>query len=303
MKRNALVLSSFWIKIIGFVTMTFDHIGTFIGLFYSSVSTIGQVGLVFRCIGRLALPIFIFLLVQGLRNSKDPEKYLLRIFIMWAVFFVIGLGVFIASACGASIDALSDLGGSIPANAFNDLLYVGLFLYLLNHKSKKLRPLSIIPLALIGCSYAFDIVNAYGNASFYMYFPEFIRADYSVFALILGIGFYYAKPLADKLSDKFFLYESEDEKITKDRQGVVNLVNLCVLVVATVIMYGLSFIYGELDPLRFSSIGSFAVISGVFFLLYNGKRGYDSKWFRYLTYFYYPVHIIIIGLVFVLLSL
>ncbi len=303
MNGKVQVLSSFWLKIIGFITMTFDHIGTFIGMFYASGSTIGQVGLAFRCIGRLALPIFIFLLVQGLRNSKYPDKYLFRIFIMWAVFFVIGLGVFVASACGASIEVLDSLGGSIPANAFNDLLYVGLFLYLLNHKNKKLRALCAFPLILIGCSYAFDIVNAYGNTSLYMYFPEFIRADYSVFALLLGIGFYYTKPLAAKMADKVFLYETTDKEVAQRRQGLTNMLNACVVVFATAFMYGLSFAYGSYDPLRFSSIGSFAVLSIIFIMLYNGKRGYDSKWFRWVSYLYYPVHIIIIGLIFVLLSL
>ncbi len=303
MNGKTQILSSFWLKLIGFVTMTLDHIGTFIGIFYSSVSDIGRVGQAFRCVGRLALPIFIFLLVQALKKSKNPEKYLLRIFIMWAAFFVLGLGVFIAAACGLKIEQFNSLGGSMPANAFNDLLYVGLFLFLLNNESKKFRPLCVLPLILIGCSYGFDLAGAYGFDSFYLYFPEFIRADYSVFALLLGIGFYYAEPLASKLSDKAFLYESNEKEIIEKRQGMFNLTNVCVLVISVVIMYGLSFVYDSRDPLCFSSIGSFALISCFFLILYNGKRGYDSKWFRWVSYLYYPVHILIIGTIFVLLSL
>ncbi len=303
MNRKFCVLSSFWLKIIGLVTMTLDHVGAFISIFYSSSSQIGQIGEIFRCIGRLAFPIFIFLLVQALRKSKNPEKYLFKIFIMWLAFFLVGLGVFIAAAAGAEIEALSPLAGSIPANAFNDLLYVGILLYLLNHKNKKFRFLCVFPLVLILCSYGFDVACSYGVTSFYLYFPDFIRADYSLFGLLLGLGFYYAEPIADKLANKALLYETDDEEIKQKRQGLVNLMSVVALVFTVAILYGISFIYGSLDPLRFSSIASFSLISGFFLILYNGQRGYDAKWFRWFNYLYYPVHIVIIGAIFVLLSL
>ena len=37
-----------------------------------------------------------------------------------------------------------------------------------------------------------------------------------------------------------------------------------------------------------------AILSGAFILLYSGRRGYNAKWFQYGSYFYYPVHLLII---------
>ena len=36
-------------------------------------------------------------------------------------------------------------------------------------------------------------------------------------------------------------------------------------------------------------------------LLYNGKRGYDKKWFKYGAYLYIPLHIFIIFIIFTLI--
>ena len=41
----------------------------------------------------------------------------------------------------------------------------------------------------------------------------------------------------------------------------------------------------------------FAVPALIFIWLYNGKQGYHSRWFRYLCYAFYPVHILILSLI------
>lgn len=41
----------------------------------------------------------------------------------------------------------------------------------------------------------------------------------------------------------------------------------------------------------------FAVLALVPIWLYNGKQGYHSKWFQYVCYAFYPVHLLILGLV------
>lgn len=62
-------LSSFQLKCIAIITMTIDHIGA---ILFPQV-------LWLRYVGRIAFPIFCFLLVEGYFHTRNIEKYLLRL--------------------------------------------------------------------------------------------------------------------------------------------------------------------------------------------------------------------------------
>ncbi|MEF9941293.1 MAG: TraX family protein [Lachnospiraceae bacterium] len=67
--RAKIELSSFTLKIIAIVSMTIDHVGVVLFPQY----------IVFRIIGRIAFPIFCFLLVEGFFHTHDLKKYMLRL--------------------------------------------------------------------------------------------------------------------------------------------------------------------------------------------------------------------------------
>lgn len=67
MKRG---ISQEWLKVIACITMLLDHIGA-----------IFVPGIPLRAIGRLAFPIYCFLLAEGVSHTRSPGKYALRLLI------------------------------------------------------------------------------------------------------------------------------------------------------------------------------------------------------------------------------
>lgn len=68
-------MSSFSLKIFAIICMLIDHIGF---MFFPNLS-------ILRAIGRLALPIFAFQIGIGFKNTKNKEKYILRMIIFTLV--------------------------------------------------------------------------------------------------------------------------------------------------------------------------------------------------------------------------
>ena len=67
--KKCLKLNSFWLRLIALVTMTIDHIGVMLS--YNDF-------IVLRIIGRIALPLFIFMTVEGALKTSNSKKYIFR---------------------------------------------------------------------------------------------------------------------------------------------------------------------------------------------------------------------------------
>lgn len=305
MREKAQILDEFWLKIIAFFTMTLDHIGMYLMDHYLITSSPGyQVGSVFRMIGRIAFPIFVFMLAEGLRYSKNRGKYLFRIFIMWSLVFVVDLTMYVGFKINPSF--LGGQGGDLFGQAFTDILLLGLMIYLFEHPKKELRPLAILPLTYLVWCYIAGILAKQG-VDIYTYFPRFLSADYSLFGLFIFLGFYYAYRFVDFLVTKYLVPSGtslEEYRKTKNYRGMVNAVGVSVLLAVSLIFWGISYINDTaFDPFQRSDfrIQNYCILACFILILYNGKRGYDSKGFRIGEYIYYPLHIAVIALVFALL--
>ena len=76
-------INEFVLKIIALVTMTLDHVGIFL-LDYSGANLANNpftnamftTGFIFRVIGRIAFPLYIFMIVEGVKHTKNFWKYL-----------------------------------------------------------------------------------------------------------------------------------------------------------------------------------------------------------------------------------
>ncbi len=75
-------ITGFGLKMIALVTMTIDH---FAAIVLERIS--GTSGLMYniyfalRCVGRLAFPLFIFLLVEGFMHTRSKKRYAVRLFL------------------------------------------------------------------------------------------------------------------------------------------------------------------------------------------------------------------------------
>lgn len=85
MKRKG--LSQEGLKLLACITMLIDHVGAALvvpndTIYHANVelyTTMAWINLVLRCIGRIAFPIFCFLLVEGVYHTRDPKKYVWRL--------------------------------------------------------------------------------------------------------------------------------------------------------------------------------------------------------------------------------
>ena len=274
------IIDGFYLKIIAFILMTFDHIGVFMEI--NAVAL--DVAHVFRIIGRLAFPLFIFLMVEGVKHTKNYGKYAMRLGIIAAVVLI--ADIVIHYCFDSSVQAYSPLF---------DLLACSCVIYLLKRKDKW-TALIALPLAYIGLSFATDVLENLNNITI-LWFPFYLRAGYSIYGLLLALAFYYAYPLA-----RIFLNSSDTTKAFTDTEverNVVNILSAFFLLVVCVAMYLLSFAPG--CDLYYGGIIMWAMLSGAFIMLYNGLRGYNKKWFQYGCYLYFPLHIVIIFAIFTLI--
>ena len=86
LSRPGFSLSGTALKRIACLSMLIDHIGASCieatyGVAYRTPPQIVQLDLVLRLIGRLAFPIFCFLLVEGFLHTHDVKKYIGRLFL------------------------------------------------------------------------------------------------------------------------------------------------------------------------------------------------------------------------------
>ena len=290
-KKNYItVLSSFYLRIVAILTMTLDHVG----LFFSNFDLFPNLVNVFRIIGRISLPLFIFLLVEGVLHTKNFKKYILRL-------SIIGFIILLAQI-------ILDFGFNYRiyyGNIFIDLILSAVAIYLLNSNKKWLKPLSIIPFLYGVLSFiCYSIEFSKDNTLTIWWLPYFLRTQYSFFSISLAIGFYAFKKLYILMLSKLYPgVEIDDEFIKKsdNSQLYQNLLSITSLILITIIYYVIFLLIGSKYAYENYSIQMYTLISGAFILLYNGKRGYNSKAFRIIEYVYYPMHLLIIFLIFQLL--
>ena len=251
-------ITSFTLKIIAIISMLIDH--TTVALYYFIPTEMDYIYDIGRGIGRIAFPLFCFMIVEGYYHTRNKWRYL-------------GSLILLAFISELPFDSLfSDNGFQLEYNSQNVFftLAMGLLMVILLDATNK-RMKAIIEKQEKGVN-RFEAVATNVIIQLLiiqlMYIPmSYIKSDYDSFGLDLILYIYY--------------FEKIPVLLKKD--------NLKFIFAATAVLAW--FIY--FDSVRGSIIESYGLPAVILIMLYNGKRG-DYKIPKYVFYFFYPVHLIIL---------
>ncbi len=178
-------MSAFALKIIAVVTMVIDHVGAALG---SEMPL--PVYLLCRTVGRVAMPLFCFMIAEGLFYTRNAKKYLLRLGI-FALISEVPFDFFI-SVVSNTTDDLVFLGGWVNLSAQNVgfTLFLGLLGIMLFDTFAAQGRKEAALAAILAAGIAATLINAdYGFFGvYYIYVFYFFRKQNRQIAVALAVG-------------------------------------------------------------------------------------------------------------------
>lgn len=131
-------MSALLLRVIACVAMLIDHIGFQYNIY------------LFRCIGRIAFPIFVFLICNGYRHTSSRLRYALRLG-LFALISQVPFSLF-------CYNSLWQDHGNVFVTLFLSLVCIWTADRLL--REKKLRILALVPTLMICCLYLFGVLDS-----------------------------------------------------------------------------------------------------------------------------------------------
>ena len=288
-----MVISNFILKIIALIFMTIDHVGVFLPS--------SPLQFTFRVLGKIALPIFIYTTLEGCKKTKDIKKYMLRLGVM-SIFMYIAIVI-------AQLVLYFNNGYLLVfQNIFFALLNLVFIYYLFFvNKNKNKRRMVILPILIFIGSYIFFLLRINGISEFISsIFVDGLTTMYALEAPIMFVGallgiYIYEEIVRKRLNNDETLVN--EFLCSKKAQLSRNIIMCLSIALVSLIMY--SFTYENIPSFTFGNTciyNTYFIICFPFILLYNGKRGFNNKIVNGAFYLYYPLHIGIIALIFILIG-
>jgi len=257
-------MNVFALKLIALITMIIDHMG---------VVFPDTFGFEFRVIGRLAFPIFVFLLAEGFRYTKSHGKFLIRLF----VFAVISQPVFGWALKGTHFPYVNFFENT---NIFYTLFFGGAAITVYEMTRKWYD--STTPPAIK--SKIFSVVMAAVSLFTFAWLAEDVfSSDYGAYGVVFIFIMYIVR------CKDFSLYKS----IGKRSDAVYKILPL--ITMAVLCLYQFDWMFRHAFESGFSSISGMwwamvpvKLVSVILVAFYNGKRGPGLKWLFYAAY---PLHL------------
>ncbi|NFR85971.1 MULTISPECIES: TraX family protein [unclassified Clostridium] len=160
-------LNSFTLKTFAIIAMIMDHIFTYL------MSTSIHVPLWFSSIGKLASPIFFYLIVEGFFHTKSKKRYFARLAIFGGVMII--------------LDTILGIHNNIFLSLSLSVLLLICIEYFRNIEDKKKKILLVIPILGIGFLYFNTEASIFGFVETLIFY--FCR-EKKVLLSILFVSFY-----------------------------------------------------------------------------------------------------------------
>lgn len=218
-------------------------------------------------IGRIAYPIFAFMIVEGVTHTSNLKKYMLRLFIF-------------ALIAEVPYDMLQT--GGVFSIYHQNVLFTFLISILLILLIKKTEDLTIKLSENVSNKYAALAIHwvPYLLAAYVICYIGFLIGTFSCvdffgggIVTVLVFYIFREKKWYNMIILVFALYYINAEMIS----GLVYPVDI----------FGYNYEFPE---------QAVAVLALIPIFIYNGTQGYHAKWFKYFCYAFYPAHMLILSL-------
>ncbi len=204
------------------------------------------------CIGRLAFPIFAFMVVEGYFHTSNLKKYVSRL-LLFAILSEIPFNL--------------AMGSSVFYPVHQNVLWSFLIALALIHWNEKTRVKGKMWLRiLVGC---LSVLLGYLVGIITM-------VDYYHAGILIVLVFYFFR------QKKWWSYAGQ---------------LFCLWYINTEILGGFSYELQLFGKTYFLMRQSLALLALIPIWLYRGKQGYHNKWIQYTCYVFYPLHLLILGLI------
>lgn len=259
------------LKLIAYITMLIDHtahvlLQNGIMVTYPECSPyVKPVMILMRGIGRIAFPIFSFLLVEGLIHTRSRIRYMLRILLL----AIISEPVFDYANNGVFYYADYQ-------NVFITLLIAGTTMCLLslieqnNRLNKNIYVLYVLQgiVVIVGC-----------------FLAEFLKVDYGMSGIIIPLIMGVIRRLKLDSSSAFAIYFVA----TIIARVIRNIVNAPTYILNPEMWYEKYLMY------TINNLQIFAILALIPIFMYDGTKGKPMP--KAVYYLFYPVHLSILGLI------
>lgn len=267
--ENIKIMNSNNLKIVAIMAMIIDHIG-----YYFSFCIDPAVYSCMRIIGRIAMPIFAFLLVQGYLNTSKVNKYIGRLFTFALITQIFMIVLYLVNIIYIPEYEI------IIAKSLNILFSFSLSLCILVCIDKKRKIINVETENKELINFFEAILRIIIIISIIIIY-SIVKIDYGFIVPIMVLGIYFF----EKLNKNYLIKENN---YNDDIKSIIYYIGIS-LVIITCGFFEVKY-------------GQYVSLSLIFILLYNFKLGKKSKFLQRMYYLIFPLqHIILYALALYLL--